>query len=374
MSIEIQASLFKEKGYCIAKCPNQHEKESLQSIRKAIIEGIREEIYQLGEAKEISIDYKDTALDSYRIFYDPSRVNIEIIHRLGEFVEAVTEEIFNTNGNNYIYYRGHSSTNYKLEPSIYRYANDEILKTEDILYRDILSSKPHFFSDCNTTLERLVKMQHHGIPTRLLDLTENPLIALYFACIGNKELNGEVIFFNIDEKQFKYFDSDTVSVITNLSKCSYDFDISNLDIGWTRRAILNNPRIESKNIVDSIKAFNSNKIIAELVHFIREDKPYFLDKIHPMHLMNYTLVVKPKMVIDRIINQSGAFILFGINMKKEVCAECKINKKEYIQKIILIPKEAKPRLLSELNMFNINKSTIFGDMDNTAEYFIEKYK
>ena len=394
--ISEKVKLFIEKGYCVAIYPNKFEKESVNNSRESILQGLSAMLLSSKyKVLQICIDSNDMVTDKYQIFYDEARVEIGIINKLSEFIQAVSNERSDLNNGDHIYYRGHSSTNYKLEPSIYREKNKKMLEAEDKMYRDILSSKPHFFNDCNTTLEKLVKMQHHGIPTRLLDLTENPLIALYFACIGNDSNNGEVLFFNIMEDKFKYFDSDTVSVVTNISKCKFNFDISSFDLNWTHSAIIKSLKPQKGIFMnylsqslrkesytrytkdwreEKVKEFNSNKIISELVHFIREDTPYFLNKVNPLHLMNYTVVVKPKMAIDRIINQSGAFILFGINMKKEVCSDCNINREGHKQKVIIIPKECKPYILKELRMFNINKSTVFGDLDSTAEFFVDKYK
>ncbi|ATA73437.1 hypothetical protein CGC49_09225 [Capnocytophaga sp. H4358] len=127
------------------------------------------------------------------------------------------------------FYRGHSDKNYKLEPSIYR--KDSLIKNEHLIYRETISKVPYDFNG-KSTIESLVLMQHYGVPTRILDLTTNALVALYFACIDNKDRDGEIIIFDVPQKDTCYFDSDRVTVLANLAKCDNEFCYGKLELDF----------------------------------------------------------------------------------------------------------------------------------------------
>ncbi len=251
-----------------------------------------------------------------------------------------------------IFYRGHSDkTTYKLEPSIFRKdANGNYLymENEHILYRELLVSNSADFSTDDHTLDRLVRMQHYSLPTRLLDITSNPLIALYFSCkskdSGKQNIKGEVVIISIKKDEIKYFDSDTVSCIANLARLS---------------------KSEKEKIDFNHKKFHSQIPVKRLTHFIKEEKSFFEERIVPSDLKRI-ICVKGKKSNDRISSQSGAFLIFGHESTLLECGNDEIQ----IKRITISDKN---QILHELDMLNINESTVFPYIENSARYIANKF-
>jgi hypothetical protein len=265
-----------------------------------------------------------------------------------QFIERVLQK--NTK-NNEMFYRGHSNAaKYKLEPSLFRKDADGnylYLDNEHTLYRELLVSNSIDFHNDNYTLDRLVRMQHYSLPTRLLDVTSNPLIALYFACKSNVEDIGEVITFAVDRDKLKYFDSDTVSCIANLARMIKK-EKDDIDFG-----------------IGNNKDFNNQSSIKRLLHFIKEEKSFFEPRILKEHLRSI-VCVKGKRSNDRITSQSGAFFLFGLDAVLDEHGSPEIDIKR-------ISVTNKVQVLKDLDLLNINESTVFPYIETSAKYVAKKY-
>lgn len=144
-----------------------------------------------------------------------------------------------------LFFRGAADSSWDNIPSIYR--NDGILvENEKKIYYEVLSRCSNDFQHCRSTFDYLVMMQHYGVPTRLLDLSTNPLVALFFACNEAdiyKGKNGKVNIFNVQQNDIRLYDDNLVSLLANIAKIE-KFNCLNLKLNQTIETILD-PKFDS---------------------------------------------------------------------------------------------------------------------------------
>lgn len=155
------------------------------------------------------------------------------VSSVSEFLDAV-KQIY-CDQDHQLFYRGVSKVQYATpehdHPGIYR--NKNWIDNEDKMFYELTAKCPEYFKDCKTTFEHLVMMQHYGYPTRLLDITSNPLVALYFACGGLNGSNledGQLISYHIKKNDIRNHEDLKVTLLANLSKinCALEWKLFGL--------------------------------------------------------------------------------------------------------------------------------------------------
>lgn len=270
---------------------------------------------------------------------------------VSDFVEYVMG--WTRDGQRPVAFRGERFKDWQTQPKVFR-PDVGVYAHEKSAVRDLISIHPQEFRDDETMFDRLVRMQHFDLPTRLLDVTTNPLAALYFAS-ENYEENGELqdgkvqALFLPEERQ-RYFDSDRVSCMANLA---------NLTIHEKRE-------MAAAYRLDKV-AFNKQPVVQRLLWFVRIEKPHFEAKIDPKHLL-HPVFVKPKMNNRRIIAQSGAFLIYGARRlrSREIDTDLRLSR-------AIVPAAKKVEIRDQLERLGIHASSLFPEIDKAAGFIVRRY-
>lgn len=273
------------------------------------------------------------------------------IYAIKDFLIELSD-LFENNPKKYsqhhYFYRGQRRDTPEVLPGLIR---DNMFANEVQIINHAYGRRPLLFREQNSPFERLTKLQHYGLKTRLLDLTLNPLVALFFACDGENDKDGVVYIYDADS-----FDYNSKEVLIHAA-------ISEMEI------------INGISIKDLFVELKEKGILSSLdLEKYKENNCEMFKKI-----LNGDYFVISNLSNDRLIQQSGAFFLPGCieieeNENAENCSVHKVSKtgiEKYLIKKYIIPTKFKKIILDELDLYNINKASLFPELDYQMRYINE---
>lgn len=276
-----------------------------------------------------------------------------------------------------VWFRGEPECYDYVLPSLYRINADDgsidFVAYEKMLYDNALQYYPKLFEQCETPLDKLVTMQHFLLPTRLLDVTKNPLVALYFACEKGEETS-RVLFTKrytqsnwvverlamlLDQMGgWSDFHGITFSSVVEHLKYAYNKSISDIDKFTIYKNITKSHLFLPKYDNDRIKHQQGALIFSAL--FSADDKQ--LDEYN-----DSLLRAEPK----RISESKGGISDDDMNKigfyKKPLCLD-----ELFADTIFTIDKERKGEIIRELNNYGVNEATVYPEPEHQMQY-VKRY-
>lgn len=227
------------------------------------------------------------------------------------------------NNNRPLFFRGHADRAWTLLPYVMR--NPKFHERSLILdYKQVFETGHNYLTNIELILTR---MQHHEIPTRLLDWSISPLQALYFACANENEMekDGELIAINpwcIHKMAFRQSDKPTYhcELMKSARFC--------LALGWS---------------------------IEEISAYMQRRYGY---QIHSTELTE-PLPIVGRYLDQRVSDQQGMFLLWGTD---KVALDFQPSYRSQIKRFA-IPANKKTIILSELSKLGINEFTTYRDYE-----------
>ena len=258
------------------------------------------------------------------------------------------------------FYRGVSNKEYDLICSLC--VNNLEDKESDII-NSLYSRAPDEFSACKTDFEMVALMQHYGLPTRLLDFTRTPMIALWFACQRDPKFK----FGDADGAVYLAFSSRNTpkKIVDSIFKMALADDIDKIvDLG----NIFSKAEIYDYIFASEIHLNHMLFLDAPIIDLReRNQQAVFLLGVNDILMSeksnsNEKRLLKSDNFIEALAELSNESSSIRFDLGEIHCYQ-KSRDSDKILKII-IPKELKREMLYELSVRGIDETFIYPTLDN----------
>ncbi|EPG2415757.1 TPA: FRG domain-containing protein [Stenotrophomonas maltophilia] len=280
----------------------------------------------------------------------PTLIKVESVSAYVEQVRAIVQ-----NEDGPVWMRGQSQAAHRLLPSVLRETipligprGQALVGNETFQASGVIDTGPNpermledfkrralpfITSVPRNDFEWLFLMQHHGVPTRLLDWTTNALVALYFAVDGVRSAAPSQSVSSDPDDSVQEFDRNSAAVF-----------------------LMNPERINAELHVDVTTP-------VDVAQDYETWHPYTRPMSSASEMSTYApLCILAPQISPRIRAQAGLFSLHGSNLEP---LDYYTVTRPLITKI-LIPNDAAIRIRQELHILGITPSFVFPDLDGVA--------
>lgn len=256
-----------------------------------------------------------------------------------------------------ILYRGQANAEWLIAPSISRLARADSVNQMTLLERELIQRAqctfPKVFRETKYPFDLLASLQHYGIPTRLLDLTRNALIALFFAC-QEPGTDGEVIAF-LSSEIYSNFDPIVNAIADTYRILDTEVDMT-AEMFYKTAATQDYFSFYDAKCHHTVGLYCCKEVIEKLKF------KYDFGKMEPRFVL-------PQYVTERQARQQSYFLLFPNEVLHWGDDEDGLGNRIFaiskaspiVAQRIMIPQEAKTTLIDNLYAVGIHSQYLFPD-------------
>lgn len=247
----------------------------------------------------------------------------DLLHRLYE--DAWNPELGRYRSRNA--FRGLSDASYRLETTLMRLGG-KYWELERHLLRNFRKYACRDVVESDSVWHWLSVAKHHGLPTRLLDWTYSPLVAMHFAtaCIEKFDVDGAIWMLNYVH---------THEILPKRLR---------LDL-----------EEEGANVFTEQMIARSVTSLTELSNMANED---------------FVLFMEPSSINERIVNQ---FAFFSICSNPRLAMDDWLRERPAIWKKLIVPARLKWEIRDKLDQANITERVLFPGMDGLSQWLKRHY-
>ena len=247
-------------------------------------------------------------------------------------------------------YRGVDDSGWPMETSLMRLGGP-YHTLERHLLRNFRKYAHREVADRDSFWYWLAIAQHHGLPTRLLDWTSSPLVALHFATADLSLMGNDGAVWCVDIPQSHSILPDVLLAALK-EEGSYYFTVDML------------ARMETKGAKLSLFGLEAtigkrDVVLSSLEQF---------DKLSPQP---FPLFFEPPSIDDRIVNQ---YALFSVMSSPKARLDQWLETRPAIYKKIVIPAKLKWEVRDKLDQSNLNERVLFPGLDGLSKWLKRYYK